>query len=91
MLTNDSIKFWDEIVADKDSKIIVDGKCYTDGGYVEHPAWYQTLGFDGQRHTIIFNDGRKVVTNNLWLNGDVPSEYKEVLKDNAKFVWNRIM
>lgn len=42
-------------------------------------------GFGGRQFKIIFNDGRKVITNNLWNQGSIPEEFYEKLPDNAKF------
>lgn len=43
-------------------------------------------GFGGARFIIQFHDGRKVVTTNLWSQGEIPEAYREQLPDNATFV-----
>lgn len=51
------------------------------------PEGYQGfIGFGGAHHEIEFNDGRRVVTKNLWFNGDVPSHWRSRLPNNARFV-----
>jgi hypothetical protein len=72
--------FWDNAL-DKDA-VIIDGNCYhivpddkSDGGF---------LGFEGREFKIQFNDGRVVVTHNLWHQGEIPKERN--IQDNAKFI-----
>ena len=43
-------------------------------------------GFGGSKHTIRFNDGREVVTHNLWAQGTIPDHFRERLPDTAIFV-----
>jgi len=43
-------------------------------------------GYDGRRFKIRFKDGTEKETTNLWYNGEVPDEYKDVLVDNAEFI-----
>lgn len=43
-------------------------------------------GYDGMLFCIKFFDGRLVKTTNLWLNGDIPEEFRDRLKDNAEFI-----
>jgi len=42
-------------------------------------------GFGGRRHEIVFNDGRRVVSTNLWSMGEVPPEFRSRFSDNARF------
>lgn len=42
------------------------------------------LGMGGSVVIITFNDGRVVITNDLWHQGDVPKEFALALPDNAK-------
>lgn len=44
------------------------------------------LGFGGRKFVIKFLDGRTVVTNNLWHQGDIPVSFQDTLFDNAEFV-----
>jgi hypothetical protein len=44
-------------------------------------------GFGGQKFVILFDDGRKVVTRNLWCQGNIPSRFRDRLPDNARFLW----
>lgn len=43
-------------------------------------------GYGGAKFVIKFNDGRVVTTTNLWCQGDIPREFREVLPDNATFL-----
>jgi hypothetical protein len=43
-------------------------------------------GFGGDRYHIRFNDGREVVSTNLWCQGPIPAQFREQLPDNAEFV-----
>ena len=43
-------------------------------------------GFGGREFTILFHDGRKVVTHNLWYQGIIPDLFKDLLPDNAEFI-----
>jgi hypothetical protein len=44
-------------------------------------------GFGGVKYTIRFFDGREVTTTNLWSQGEIPEEIRELyLPDNAEFV-----
>lgn len=52
----------------------------------KQPGSKQGRGFGGQVFVIRFNDGRTVVTNDLWHQGDVPELVKAMLPDNAVFV-----
>ncbi|MFR2207335.1 MAG: hypothetical protein ACLS59_07335 [Clostridia bacterium] len=79
--------FWNEIVKDKNNRIIINGHCYVDGGNKPdaiHTSW---LGFNGNKFNIEFFDGRKLTTNNLWCNGEIPKEYRKLLPNNAKLIW----
>lgn len=80
-----SINFWREIIAEKDKHIIIDGRCYIDGGEVKDIDHHLFLGFSGHRFWIRFFDGNEITTNNLWFQGDVPDKFKNELPDNAKF------
>ncbi len=77
--------YWQQIIAEKDKHIIIHGCCYCDGGNVEQPSRYGFLGFSGRRFWIRFFDGQMLSTNNLWMQGDIPSEYRSALPDNAEF------
>lgn len=43
-------------------------------------------GFGGRRHVIRFNDGREVVTTNLWTQGHIPAQFRNRFPENATFV-----
>lgn len=42
-------------------------------------------GFGGQKSVILFHDGRRVKTTNLWHQGEIPVRFRERLPNNAKF------
>lgn len=69
--------FWQEAL--DDSAIIIDGNCYHAGKNSD-----STKGFDSRKSTILFNDGIRMTTNNLWHNGKIPKEF--LVPDNAKFI-----
>jgi hypothetical protein len=43
-------------------------------------------GFGGRKFIILFEDGRKVITTNLWSQGEIPKSFREDLPNNAKFI-----
>ena len=65
--------------------IIINGSMYFDGGY-KNTDRLDRLGHGGHEFKIRMNDGREIVTNNLWHNGEVPENHREVLRDNAVFI-----
>lgn len=78
--------FWLEIIQEKDEHIIIDGVCY----YLDRndlwgrPGWQ---GFAGRRFRIRFLEtGEIIETTNLWHNGTIPDEFRDLLPDNAEFV-----
>lgn len=77
--------FWQEIIAEKEEHIIINGQCYYDDGEVKNPDRHLFLGHSGRRFWIRFFDGRTITTNNLWSQGDIPEEFREELPDNAEF------
>jgi hypothetical protein len=76
--------FWSEKIDIKDNPrtVRVNGTHY----WIEDDkpnAAFQ--GFGGSKFDIQFNDGRKVVTHNLWCQGDIPLRFRDLLPDNAIF------
>ena len=43
-------------------------------------------GMCGRRYTIRFFDGRTVVCDNLWFQGNIPAEWRDEFPDNAEFI-----
>lgn len=43
-------------------------------------------GHGGSLFKIRFFDGREMTSTNLWCQGDIPPEFRELLPDNAEFV-----
>lgn len=79
------IDFWNEQVENKnDSRIVrINGEQFHIGNENSNTPF---RGFSGAKHKIKFFDGREITTTNLWFNGKIPKEYKELLPDNAKFI-----
>lgn len=76
--------FWNEIIKNKNNHLYIDGVCYWIGPENEDRIF---RGYDGRKFLIQMTDNEKVlVTTNLWCQGDIPNEYKEILKDNAVFL-----
>lgn len=51
----------------------------------DDPGWpYQ--GYGGAEFRISFHDGRTVTTHNLWRQGEVPDQWRDLLPDNAQFL-----
>jgi len=42
-------------------------------------------GFGGRAFHIKFDDGRELITHNLWCQGEIPLHFRTRLRDNAKF------
>lgn len=77
------IDFWNNNLDDR--AIIVNGKCFHDGGNKPNEKRSWLLGHSGRVFKIRFKEnGEVLVTNNLWYNGVVPAE-RNVL-DNAEFI-----
>lgn len=78
-------KFWNDIVNEKDEHLIINGECYynetiPDGIY---------KGFGGRGFKIKKFDGTIIQTSNLWHQGTVPEEYKDLLPNNAEWIKER--
>lgn len=85
IVANVSIKFWLEIIKEKDEHVIINGICY----YLDkaHPMSDSPFrGYGGREFKIKLHTGEIIVTNNLWHNGEVPKEFRDRLPDNAEFV-----
>ena len=79
-----SCDFWDQYEKTQhlDTHAIIDGLhyviCSEDKGVFR--------GFGGRLFKILFNDGREVVTTNLWHQGTIPPHFRKRMPDNAKFM-----
>jgi hypothetical protein len=78
--------FWEEKVqyVNDPNSVRVDGTHYFIGAENE-PAVFR--GFGGRRFHVRFNDGREVITTNLWCQGTIAEEFRSKLPDNATFIW----
>lgn len=78
--------FWQEYVEERDTpRYARIGGCHYAVGPEnnDHPSF---RGFGGRRSKIRWNDGREVVTTNLWFQGQIPERFRAELPDNAVFV-----
>ncbi len=81
-----SCNFWEEEAEQLPGKyIIINHTLYSDAGHQPN-ANPSFLGFAGHLWHIQMNDGRTIVTNNLWTAGRMPHEYWERFPDNAKLI-----
>lgn len=79
-----SCNYWQDRVerVGHPDQAIIDGVVYQVGEKnVPGGPWMR--GYGGQQFHILFNDGRDVVTTNLWCNGKVPERFRGRLPDNA--------
>lgn len=81
-LDDKTLEFWSEKISTRNDPdvAIIDGNHYIIGGELNK-------GFGGRKFTIKFMDGRVVETCDLWHQGKIPESYREVLSDNAKFIY----
>jgi len=79
--------FWNYYVTQKDNPkcIRIDHTHYYIGSESKDIRDMGFRGFGGRRFTIKHNDGRLIITTNLWHQGDIPKEFWDRLPDNA--VW----
>ena len=82
--------FWREML-EKDAKRPSHTWCMIDGThYVIEPddpsSYFQ--GFGGAEFQIEFNDGHRVITHNLWCQGEPPKEWIDKFPNNARFERN---
>ena len=78
-----SKQFWIEKIEVKDKLTIINGECYFIGD--ENDTSY-FRGHAGRKFKIQKDNGEIIETTNLWYNGEIPEEFREELKDNAKFI-----
>jgi len=78
------MSFWDKKIEYKDEPhmVRIEGQHYIIGSEFEDPI---NCGYGGRKFVIKFKDGRKVVTHNLWHQGTIPDELRNILTDNATF------
>lgn len=82
------VDFWNKAL-DGD-EIVVDGRCYHDGGNVDRPSRSRLLGHGGREFKIrMKKDSKVIVTNNLWDNGLIPKSRH--VSDNAEFIVERVV
>ena len=86
-----SCAFWlEKIATTNENTVVVNGIRYTIG---DENSTSHFKGFGGAKFDIEFFDGRKVVSHNLWCQGEIPEEFRSYpeLKDNARFVNNEFV
>lgn len=64
-------------------KIVVNGKMFHIGD--ETPSPPNVRGFAGAKFNIKKFTGEKIVSTNLWLNGEIPEIWRPYIPDNAEF------
>lgn len=82
-------RYWTERIASKDEpwSIRVDGRQYIDGGKDNGPKRFKGLCGDAHIFRRIDKKMRQyIVTDNLWVNGDIPERFKSELPDNCERV-----
>jgi len=81
-----SCNFWNEKIGIKNDPMVVriDGCHYQIEDEIDEPIAFR--GYGGRKFVILFDDGRKIVTTNLWFQGEIPKRFQERLPDNAKFI-----
>lgn len=75
--------FWQDQLAQRTDAFVIKGEHYRIGSESD-PKKFKGMG--GAKHIIQVKNGERIVTTNLWHQGTVPEEYREVLPDNASFV-----
>lgn len=81
--------YWTERITSKDEpwSIRIDGQQYVDGGKTDGPKRFKGLGGDTHIFRLIDKKMRQyIVTDNLWVNGDIPERFKGQLPDNCERV-----
>lgn len=83
-----SCLFWvektDPKIRDSMNTARIEGRHYIIRPETDAPA--HCRGHSGRYFVIRFFDGRMVPTTNLWSQGSIPEEFKDLLPDNAEFV-----
>lgn len=79
--------FWRERL-EKDKELPEHTVCIIDGthyiiGPEDDDSYFR--GFGGAKFQIEFFDGTKVITTNLWCQGEPPLKWKNKFPDNARF------
>jgi hypothetical protein len=65
-------------------QVVIDGDCYYIKPNKDPDCGFS--GFGGQLFHIKKDNGEIIHTNNMWHNGEIPSHFRDRLKDNAKFI-----
>lgn len=82
--------FWKHML-EEDSKRPPHTACMIDGvHYIIEPDKPNTIfqGFGGAEFQIEFNDGTRIITHNLWCQGEPDEHWKQLFPDNAHFERN---
>lgn len=76
-------KFWNDQLSDRTRAIVVKGVHYRIGST---PYPKRGLGFGGSHWKIRMHATNEIIdTCDLWHQGTIPEEYRQVLPDNASF------
>jgi len=80
--------FWLVQLNKDDARRVVVNGCHYRLGPDRPDTPKELKGFAGRYWDIEYLDGRPpVVTNDLWYQGKIPEKYRQLLPDNARFVW----
>lgn len=83
-----SCDHWNQIIQGEHphGHFIIDGHSYIANSTGDNGTRRAGMGYGGRRQIIRTFNGRTVITNDLWTQGEVPSQFRDVLPDNAEFV-----
>lgn len=74
--------YWSDLIPVRNNAVIVDGVHYMIGP--EDKGGMR--GFGGRRFDVVFFNGKRITTTNLWHQGTVPDHFRNRLPDNARFI-----
>lgn len=81
--------FWEEkvewVTANPDVSARIHGRHYIIAPDLNPGRERWLAGFNGDHFLILFTDGRRVETRNLWNGGEIPERWRDQLPDNAEF------
>lgn len=82
--------FWTELVRERQdpTHFVAEGNHYTIGPEDGvGPGGIRARGYGGRRYAVYFTSpARRVITTNLWHQGEVPERFRDRLPDNAVLV-----
>jgi len=77
-------KFWNDQLVNRENAVVIKGEHYRLG---DSKTASDSNGFGGSKFRIkLHATGEEITTFDLWHQGTVPAEFKELLPDNASWV-----